>query len=65
MRPGVLTLHPEDELAAAIDLMVETRLRTLPVVERRHGGAPVLIGIVSQGDVLRALARERGAANPA
>jgi CBS domain-containing protein len=64
MRPGVLTLRPDDELAAAIDLMVETRLRTLPVVERRRGGAPVLVGIVSQGDVLRALSLTRGAAQP-
>lgn len=62
MRPGVLTLQPGDALAAAIDLMVETRLRSLPVVERRRGGAPVLVGMVSQGDVLRALARARSVA---
>jgi CBS domain-containing protein len=64
MRPGVLTLQPGDALAAAIDLMVETRLRSLPVVERRRGGAPVLVGMVSQGDVLRGvggLAAARGA----
>jgi len=58
MRQGVLTLHPDDAVAAAIDLMVETRLHSLPVVERRRGAAPVLVGMVSQGDVLRALATE-------
>lgn len=54
MRPGVVTVEPEDPLVAAATLMVETRLRTLPVVRRRAGGA-VLLGIVSQGDLLRAL----------
>jgi len=55
MRPGVVTLEPDQSLEAAIDLMVETRLRSLPVVARPRGSAPVLIGMVSQGDVLRAL----------
>ncbi len=54
MRPGVITVEPEDPLVAAATLMVETRLRTLPVVRRKAGGA-VLMGIVSQGDLLRAL----------
>jgi CBS-domain-containing membrane protein len=62
MRPGVFTLEPDDPLVAAIDLMVETRLRSLPVVERRRGGPPVLVGMVSQGDVLRALRAGEGAA---
>ena len=57
MRPGVFTLEPDQSLDAAIELMVETRLRSLPVVERPRGGAPVLVGMVSQGDVLRALWR--------
>ena len=55
MRPGVFTLEPGQLLEAAIDLMIETRLRSLPVVERPRGGAPRLVGMVSQGDVLRAL----------
>lgn len=54
MRPGVVTLEPDQSLESAIDLMVETRLRSLPVVERLRGGTPVLIGMLSQGDVLRA-----------
>lgn len=57
MRPGVISLEPDQSVEAAVDLMVETRLRSLPVVERPRGGAPVLVGMVSQGDVLRALWR--------
>lgn len=54
MRPGVITVEPEDPLVAAADLMVETRLWSLPVVQRR-GGVAVLVGVVSQGDLLRRL----------
>ena len=54
MRRGVVSVEPEDPAVVAADLMVETRLRSLPVVERRSG-RPVLVGMVSQGDVLRAL----------
>lgn len=54
MRRGVVTVAPEDSVARAADLMVETQLHTLPVVERK-GAGPVLVGIVSRGDVLRAL----------
>jgi CBS domain-containing protein len=55
MRPGVITLEPDLPLAAAVDLMLESRLHSLPVVERRHGGAPVLVGILSRGDLLASL----------
>jgi hypothetical protein len=34
--------------------MVTTRLRSLPVVRRGPGG-PTLVGIVTQGDLLRGL----------
>jgi CBS domain-containing protein len=51
----VFSVEPGQSLEAAIDLMVETRLRSLPVVERPRGGPPRLVGMVSQGDVLRAL----------
>lgn len=54
MRPGVVSVEPEEPLVVAADLMVETRLRSLPVV-RRRGGGPLLVGIVSRGDVLRGL----------
>lgn len=54
MRRGVLSVEAEDPVAVAADLMVETRLHSLPVV-RRRGGAPMLVGMVSRGDVLRGL----------
>jgi CBS domain-containing protein len=54
MRPGVLSVEPEDPVAVAADLMVETRLRSLPVV-RSRAGQRELVGIVSQGDLLRGL----------
>jgi CBS domain-containing protein len=54
MRRAVVSVEPEDPIVVAADLMVETRLRTLPVV-RRRGGGPELVGIVTQGDLLRGL----------
>lgn len=54
MRRGVLNVEAEDPLVTAAELMVATRLRSLPVV--RHGPAgATLIGIVTQGDLLRGL----------
>lgn len=54
MRHGVVSVEAGDPLVVAADLMVETRLRSLPVVRREPNG-PVLVGIVSQGDLLRGL----------
>jgi CBS domain-containing protein len=54
MRRGVVSVEAGDSALRAADLMVETRLHSLPVVERKAVG-PVLVGIVSQGDLLRAL----------
>lgn len=54
MRPGVIALEGEDPIGVAADLMVETGLRSLPVV-RRHGGLTELVGMVSRGDVIRGL----------
>jgi len=66
MRRGVVAVEPDDPVVVAADLMVETRLRSLPVVQRPRGSTRVLVGIVSQGDLLRglrlALADERIAA---
>jgi CBS domain-containing protein len=54
MRRGVLNVEAEDPLVTAAELMVATRLRSLPVV--RHGPTgPTLVGIVTQGDLLRGL----------
>lgn len=57
MRSGVVTVEPDDPMAVAADLMIETGLRSLPVVERGPG-PPVLRGILSRGDLLRALGFE-------
>jgi CBS domain-containing protein len=54
MRRGVVNVEADDPLVTAAGLIVATRLRSLPVV-RRAGGAPVLVGIVTQGDLLRGL----------
>jgi len=62
MRHGVVVVEPDDPVIVAADLMVETHLRSLPVVRRPGGSAPQLVGIVSQGDLLRAL--RLGAADP-
>jgi CBS domain-containing protein len=59
MRHGVVSVEAEDPIAAAADLMVETRLRSLPVVRRKSGG-PRLVGIVSQGDLVRGFRFELG-----
>lgn len=66
MRHTAVSVEAEDPIVAAADLMVETRLRSLPVV-RRNGGPPVLIGIVTQGDLLRGFRfalTERGVGAP-
>lgn len=55
MRCGVITVEPGDPVVAAADRMLETRLRSFPVVERRRGSMGVLVGMVSQGDLLRGL----------
>jgi len=52
MRHSAVSVEAEDPIVVAADLMVETGLRSLPVV-RRESGPPVLIGIVTQGDLLR------------
>ncbi len=51
MRAGVVTVEPDDPLVAALDLIVDTRLHALPVVQRGPG-RPVVVGVVTQGDLL-------------
>jgi CBS-domain-containing membrane protein len=51
MRAGVVTVEPDDPLVAALDLIVDTRLHALPVVQRGPG-RPVVIGVVTQRDLL-------------
>jgi CBS domain-containing protein len=50
-------VEPDDTVAEAADLMVHSRLRSLPVVER-HGRERRLVGIVSRTDLLRCLVLE-------
>jgi CBS domain-containing protein len=57
MRHGVVTVEGDEPVAVAVHLMIETGLRSLPVVHRR-GRGPELVGIVSRGDLLRGLKRE-------
>jgi CBS domain-containing protein len=54
MRRGVITLGPGDSVATAVDRMLSSKLRSLPVVERR-GRKDVLVGMVSRGDLIRSL----------
>lgn len=61
MRHGVLAVEPDDPVVVAADLMITTGLRSLPVVERGPG-EPRLCGMLSRGDVLRALGLEARAA---
>ena len=52
MTPTPLAGRPEDDLADVVATMLETRSRTLPIVEDG-----VLVGILSRRDVLRCVAR--------
>jgi CBS domain-containing protein len=52
MRRKAVFVNPRDAITAAGTLMVVTKLRSLPVIERREG-RPLLVGMLSRGDVLR------------
>jgi len=54
MTPEVVTVRPETDLAEAMRLMTEHRVRHLPVVE---GGK--VVGIVSIGDAVKAIITEQ------
>ena len=56
MRRRVVTLAPRDSVTTAMDHMLGSRLRSLPVVERQRNDR--LVGIVSRGDVIRSLILE-------
>lgn len=57
MSRGLTTVTPKDPVATALTLMVNRRLRSIPVVQRQVR-EPVLVGIVSRNDVLRCLVLE-------
>lgn len=54
MTRGVVTVAPADPITTVLDEILRSRLRSVPVVERRAGDA-VLVGIVSRRDVLNCL----------
>ncbi len=54
MAHGVLALRPEDSLQTAVEHMVATGLRSLPVID----GDDRVIGILSRNDVLTAIGGE-------
>jgi CBS domain-containing protein len=54
MNRGAIAVEPDDSVVAAVDTMIETRVRSLPVVERRREGR-VLVGIISRTDLLPCL----------
>jgi CBS-domain-containing membrane protein len=54
MSRGLVTVRPEDPVAMVVEEIVRSKLRSLPVVERR-AGKDVLVGIVTRRDVLKCL----------
>jgi CBS domain-containing protein len=54
MSRGIITVEPDEPVITAVDLMVETRRRSLPVIERRSAGR-VVVGMISRKDLLQCL----------
>lgn len=52
MTPTPITMRPEDDLADIATLMLDERIRSVPIVDDG-----VLVGMVSRRDVLRCVAR--------
>jgi CBS domain-containing protein len=53
MTAHAITVHPDDDLADAVELLTSTVVKSVPVVE--HDGR--LVGMLSRSDVVRVLAR--------
>ena len=51
MSRGIVAVEPDEPVETAVDLMIEARRRSLPVVERRPEGR-VLVGMLSRTDLL-------------
>lgn len=51
MAHGVLALRPQDSVATAVELMVESKLRSLPVIDNDD----CVVGMVSRNDLIQAL----------
>jgi CBS-domain-containing membrane protein len=56
MSRGVVTVTPDDRAETAADLMIDHRLRNIPVVDRRNKGKTRVLGMLSRTDLLRCLA---------
>jgi CBS domain-containing protein len=54
MSRGIIDVEPDEPVVAAVDLMIETRQRSLPVIERRAVGK-VVVGMISRKDLLQCL----------
>jgi CBS domain-containing protein len=54
MAHGVLALRPTDSLAAAVQYMTESKLRSLPVIDAESR----VVGMVSRNDLMVAIAPE-------
>lgn len=54
MSRGLTSVTPEQPVSTALTLMVNRRLRSIPVVDRQTR-EPALVGIVSRKDVLQSL----------
>jgi CBS-domain-containing membrane protein len=52
MTSEFIYVHPDTKLTRVLQLMVEHRIRSIPVIDGAHG----LAGIIAREDILRALA---------
>jgi CBS domain-containing protein len=50
---NLITIGPEESIFTAIRLMLKKHISGLPVVETTPQGSPRLVGIISEGDLLR------------
>ena len=53
MSPHPVTVHPETDLAEAVELLTSTTVKSVPVVDRQG----YLKGVLSRSDIVRLLAR--------
>jgi CBS-domain-containing membrane protein len=54
MGRGIIVVEPHEPVVAAVDLMVETMRRSLPVIEHGPAGRMV-VGMISRKDLLQCL----------
>ena len=54
MSRGIIAVEPQEPVVAAVDLMIETRRRSLPVIEHGPAGRMV-VGMISRKDLLQCL----------